>query len=71
MSNDLEKYIQSKVQKALEGSFTEAQIYGVGYIKISVNENNLEVEHIPLSEVESEFENFKLLKPFILPTSEN
>ena len=54
--NDLEKFIQQKVSEALEGSFMDAQIYGVGFIKIQIEGTDIEVNHVPLKEVEQELE---------------
>jgi hypothetical protein len=52
----IEQLIQQKVSEALEGSFMDAQVYGVGFIRIQVEGNDISVEHVPFDEVDTELE---------------
>jgi hypothetical protein len=63
--NDLEKYIQQKVTEALEGSFMDAQVFGVGFIKIQIEGTDITVDHIPLKEIEQELQKVVEQKKFL------
>lgn len=63
---DLEKYIQQKVSEALEGSFSDAQIYGIGLIKIEVNGSDVNVEHVAFDQVEDLLEKIAQQKKFLI-----
>lgn len=64
---DIEKYIQKKITEALEGSFMDAQVYGTGYIKITItNNNDIDVSHIPFDKMDDEFVELEMRKKKIL-----
>lgn len=63
----IEQIIQQKVSEALEGSFMDAQVYGVGFIRIQVDGNDISVEHIPFKDVDKELEKVVEQKKFIVP----
>jgi hypothetical protein len=51
------EYIQAKISTAIEGSLTDATIYGAGYIRVSCDATgNMEVIHVPFNELDKEFE---------------
>ena len=56
MIKTIEQLIQQKVSQALEGSFMDAQIYGVGFIRIEIKNNDISVEHVPFDKLETELE---------------
>jgi hypothetical protein len=51
------EYIQTKIAAAIDGSLTDATIYGAGYIRVSCDATgNMEVVHVPFNELDEEFE---------------
>jgi len=62
----IEQLIQQKVSEALEGSFMDAQVYGVGFIKIQIVGNDISVQHIPFDTVDKELENVVEHKKFLV-----
>lgn len=52
----IQELIQKKVSEALEGSFMDAQIYGVGFIRIQIVQDDISVEHVPFDDVDKELE---------------
>jgi len=63
----IEQLIQQKVSQALEGSFMDAQVYGVGFIRIQVEGNDISVEHVPFNDVDKELEKVIEQKKFTVP----
>jgi len=59
---DFEKFIKEKVSEAIEGSFSDAAIFGTGYIKVTFVNNDLDVKHIPFEKIEEELEGVKEFK---------
>jgi len=62
----IEQIIQQKVSEALEGSFMDAQVYGVGFIKIQIVGNDISVQHIPFDTVDKELEHVVEHKKFLV-----
>jgi pectate lyase len=54
---DIVQHVKDTVSAALEGSFTDANVYGVGFIRVSLDENrNLVVQHVPFKQLNVELE---------------
>jgi ribosomal protein S6E (S10) len=62
---DLEKFIQKKVSEALEGSFMDAQVYGVGFIKIEIDGGDIDVQHVSFQDIEETLEKIVNQKKFL------
>lgn len=52
----IQELIQKKISEALEGSFMDAQVYGVGFIRIQIVDQDISVEHVPFDDVDKELE---------------
>lgn len=63
---NIQELIQKKVSEALEGSFMDAQVYGVGFIRIQIVQDDISVEHIPFNEIDRELEKVVEQKKFLV-----
>jgi hypothetical protein len=61
---DFEKYIQAKVAEALEKCFTDAVVFGQGYVKVVYLDGDIDIKHIPFENVEAELEYLQKIKKY-------
>lgn len=67
MSNEVMKHINAKIQEALTGCFDDSMVYGVGFIKVELDEKrNLTVEHVPFTTLDEVLERVKEHKKHIV-----
>lgn len=64
MNDLLKKKIQQMVSKAIEDTFSDSLIYGVGFLRVTTDGNDLDIQHIPFAELEGELEKVVELKKF-------
>jgi len=63
--NDLvKKQIEQMVSRAIEDTFSDSLIYGVGFLKVITNGDDLDIQHIPFAELEGELEKVVEFKKF-------
>lgn len=63
----IRQYIQSKITEALEGSFDDALVYGVGFIRISLDDQrDINVSHVSYDEIEKALEEIVERKKYFI-----
>lgn len=65
--NELEVFgiLQKKIEEALSKTFAEAEIYGVGYLKIQIDKDEIDIQNVKLKSVPEELNNVKHLVDMI------
>jgi hypothetical protein len=53
---DLKKRVAGMVSEAIEKTFNESLIYGVGFLRVTTDGGKLEVQHVPFAELDIELE---------------
>lgn len=61
----IEQIIQQKVSEALEGGFMDAQVYGVGFLRIQIEGTDISVDHVPFDDIDKELEKIVEYKKFM------
>jgi hypothetical protein len=65
--NDLlKKKIEQMVSQAIEDTFSDSLIYGVGFLKVTTDGTDLDIQHIPFAELDVELEKVVELKKFMV-----
>lgn len=63
----IRQYIQSKITEALEGSFNDALVYGVGFIRISLDDQrDINVSHVSYDEIAKALEEIVERKKYFI-----
>lgn len=58
--------IDKQISKALEDTFMDATVYGVGFIRVQFIDNDLSVENISYKEAKQEFEKIAELEKLLV-----
>ena len=66
MNDLLKKKIEQMVSKAIEDTFSDSLIYGVGFLRVTTDGNDLDIQHVPFAELENELEKVVELKKFVV-----
>lgn len=66
MSQLLKKKIEQMVSQAIEDTFADSLIYGVGFLKVTTDGTDLDIQHIPFAELDVELEKVVELKKFVV-----
>lgn len=53
---NLKKRVAEMVSEAIEKTFQDATIYGVGFLRVIINGNDFDVQHVPFVELDVELE---------------
>jgi hypothetical protein len=53
---DLKKLVSEMVSEAIEKTFNETLIYGVGFLRVTTDGKDLDIQHVPFAELEVELE---------------
>lgn len=66
MNDILKNKIAQMVSKAIDDTFQDSLIYGVGFLKVTTDGNDLDIQHIPFAELDVELEKVVELKKFVV-----
>jgi hypothetical protein len=53
---NLKKRVAEMVSEAIDKTFQDSLIYGVGYLRVTTDGNDLDIQHVPFAELEVELE---------------
>lgn len=66
MNQLLKKKIEQMVSKAIKDTFSDSLIYGVGFLKVTTDGTDLDIQHIPFAELEGVLEKVVEIKKFVV-----
>ena len=67
--NDIMKIkakVAQMVSEAIDKTFQDSLIYGVGFLRVTTDGNDLDIQHVPFEELEDELEKVVELKKFVV-----
>jgi hypothetical protein len=53
---NLKKRVAEMVSEAIDKTFQDSLIYGVGYLRVTTDGKDLDIQHVPFAELEVELE---------------
>jgi hypothetical protein len=53
---NLKKKVSEMVSEAIEKTVEDSMVYGVGFLKVTTDGGNLDVQHVPFAELDVELE---------------
>jgi len=53
---NLKKKVSEMVSEAIERTVEDSMVYGVGFLKVTTDGDNLDVQHVPFAELDVELE---------------